>query len=368
MFRLFYTTIICAIIFVSATNADVSIHPTSNKSGSSRFNRRIRPSTTSSSLPSSSATTASLTTRTTIAAAAVTPTAATRNKSSKRAGVFGLPALPSWSRQWIEGGTSRAIAQAVLYPVDALRTLAQTRDGRTLMDVGSSALVRGCVTTSSFALAQGAIQFGMFDLLKYKLKCNALISSAIAAAGSCVVSVPQECIKQNLVTGVYSSFREAVTLIYQTKGIAGFYNAWRPTMARNVPFVITTFTVNDYVKTRIMNKKRQQHGKKKAATVGLSPLENLTIGISSAFLGGIVTNPIDVVKTRMMTQAASNAIPYTNAIDCFVTILKQEGWQKFYSGFKQRSVYMCGLWGITFALKGYMNNNQVKTTKTTSSE
>ena len=259
---------------------------------------------------------------------------------------------PHWSRQWIEGGSSRAIAQAVLYPVDALRTLAQTRDGRTLMDVGSSALVRGCVTTSSFALAQGAIQFGLFDLLKYKLKLNALISSAVAAAGSCAVSVPQECIKQQLVTGVYSSFRQAVTSIYQTQGIAGFYNAWKPTMARNVPFVITTFTVQDYVKTRIM-KRRQGKG-----NPSLSPLENLTIGISSAFLGGIVTNPIDVVKTRMMTQGASIAVPYTSAMDCFVTILKQEGWKKFYSGFKQRSVYMCGLWGITFAIKGYMNQRQ----------
>ena len=35
--------------------------------------------------------------------------------------------LPSWSNKIIAGGTSRAIAQALLYPVDALRTLAQTR-------------------------------------------------------------------------------------------------------------------------------------------------------------------------------------------------------------------------------------------------
>ena len=35
--------------------------------------------------------------------------------------------LPSWSNKIIAGGTSRAVAQALLYPVDALRTLAQTR-------------------------------------------------------------------------------------------------------------------------------------------------------------------------------------------------------------------------------------------------
>ena len=45
-------------------------------------------------------------------------------------------ALPSWTNKVIAGGVSRAWAQALLYPVDALRTLAQTRDGRTLSDVG----------------------------------------------------------------------------------------------------------------------------------------------------------------------------------------------------------------------------------------
>jgi len=64
----------------------------------------------------------------------------------------------------IAGGVSRAIAQATLYPIDALRTLAQTRDGRTLADVGASALVRGCAQTSCFALFMGSIQFAVFGV------------------------------------------------------------------------------------------------------------------------------------------------------------------------------------------------------------
>jgi len=43
--------------------------------------------------------------------------------------------LPSWSNKIIAGGTSRAVAQALLYPVDALRTLAQTRGEDTSLDL-----------------------------------------------------------------------------------------------------------------------------------------------------------------------------------------------------------------------------------------
>jgi solute carrier family 25 S-adenosylmethionine transporter 26 len=99
----------------------------------------------------------------------------------------------------IAGGASRALAQAILYPVDALRTLAQTRDGRTLADVGMQALVKGCAQTSSFALFTGAFQFGIFGIVNPHY--GPLVASACGAAGSCLVSVPQEVIKQRLITG-----------------------------------------------------------------------------------------------------------------------------------------------------------------------
>lgn len=194
------------------------------------------------------------------------------------------------------------------------------------------------------------------------------MASGIAAAGSCLVSVPQEVIKQRLVTGVYGSFREAVGKIWREEGVRGFYGGWKPTVSRNVPFVVVTFSSRELVKEKIlewkMMKKRLRNsneenvGKKTkekeeggGEVVKFSALENLAIGITSALIAGVVTQPIDVVKTRIMTQAASNAVPYKNAIDCAFTILRTEGWRKLYSGFAQRSIYMCGLWGITFSLE-----------------
>lgn len=248
---------------------------------------------------------------------------------------------PAWFRHVVAGGASRALSQMTLYPVDALRTLAQSRDGRTLRDVGLGSLVRGSATTSAFALGMGSLQFGIFGACRAR-GIPALWASALGAAGSCIISVPQEVIKQRLVTNIYPSFGVAVKTIAQTQGIRGFYAAWRPTMARNVPFVMTTFTTMDILQSTLL----RRNPEKKA----LSTSETVAVGVAAAFVAGVLTNPMDVVKTRLMTQAASTQVPYKSALDCLVTVVRTEGVGKLYAGFRQRTVYMCSLWGMTFAL------------------
>ena len=199
------------------------------------------------------------------------------------------PSSLSIPQRLISGGCSRGIAQVLLYPVDALRTLAQTRDGRTLADVGTRTLVRGCLTTSSFAFFIGSIQFAIFGATRSY--CGPLVSSALGAAGSCVVSVPQEVIKQRLVTGVYPSFRSAVATIYRTEGVTGFYSGWRPTVARNVPFVVATFTAMDRLQQARLRQKAQQRNDDGNDKVSLTFAENLVIGISSSLIAGTITHP-----------------------------------------------------------------------------
>jgi solute carrier family 25 (mitochondrial S-adenosylmethionine transporter), member 26 len=256
----------------------------------------------------------------------------------------GLSSTCMTLRQLVAGGLGRSVAQMTLYPIDALRTLAQTRDGRTIADVGVSSLARGCISTSSFALFMGGIQFAVYEGCRKNF--GPLFSSAASAVSSCIVSVPQEVIKQRLVTGVYSSFREAISTIYTTEGFRGFYSAWKPTMARNVPFVMATFVTMDYLKTRRMRDTGRQE---------LTLKENLLVGMSSALIACFATQPADVVKTRMMTQAASNMAPYKSAFDCLTSIVETEGPLTLYAGWKQRSIYLCSLWGITFAINGQVN-------------
>ncbi|GMH74294.1 hypothetical protein TrRE_jg12603 [Triparma retinervis] len=123
------------------------------------------------------------------------------------------------------GGTARSLGQAVTYPMDALRTISQTRKGaKKLSELGAGVLISGCVQTSLFAFPLGAVQFTVFGSVKKALSsvvgtasggmrgtAVAVASSSCASLASCLVGVPQEVLKQRLVTKIYPNFGTAPT-------------------------------------------------------------------------------------------------------------------------------------------------------------
>jgi solute carrier family 25 (mitochondrial S-adenosylmethionine transporter), member 26 len=246
----------------------------------------------------------------------------------------------------VAGGTARATAQLLLYPADALRTLAQTRAGsKTLSDLGAKALMSGAGTTSAFAYGIGALQFAAVS--QFTPMFGPLGASAVGAVASCVVSVPQEVIKQRLVTGIYPNFGAAVRTIWASQGVRGFYTGWGPTVSRNVPFVVCTFTTFATLERQLKRKRGESQ---------LDFASSVQLGVASAVAAACLTQPIDVVKTRMMTQAASSAAPYTSVKDCVQTMLRTEGASSFFAGLKQRTVYAGPLWAMQFGLNAWFSD------------
>ena len=85
----------------------------------------------------------------------------------------------------LAGGSARFGAQLVMYPADALRTLAQTRKGaKTLSELGARTLVSGCATTSMFAFFVGGLQFSIFGALRP-------VAPAIVASEATPLLTPQ---------------------------------------------------------------------------------------------------------------------------------------------------------------------------------
>ena len=246
-------------------------------------------------------------------------------------------ALNSPTLLWLTGFSR---LDRIADPADALRTLAQTRAGaKTLADLGAKTLVSGCFTTSGFAYLIGALQFAIVGSTKATL--GPLGSAVCGAGASCIVSVPQEVLKQRLVTGIYPNFRVAVRTIATTDGVGGFYAGWLPTVSRNVPFVVTTFTTY-----ALLERRRLRATGESALTFG----ETIAVGMASALTASLVTQPFDVIKTRMMTQAASSAPPYSSVADCVATMWRTEGAASFYRGIRQRSLYSAPLWTMQFTL------------------
>ena len=99
----------------------------------------------------------------------------------------------------------------------------------------------------------------------------------------------------------------------------GFYSAWRLTVSRNVPFVIATFTAGDALRDQFA--RRRERLTREDVTATPTPTENLVVGITAALFASVLTQPVNVMKTRMMTQAASKAAPYALALECASSVL-----------------------------------------------
>mmetsp|Transcript_25626 Transcript_25626/g.57481 ORF Transcript_25626/g.57481 Transcript_25626/m.57481 type:complete len:342 (+) Transcript_25626:85-1110(+) len=285
----------------------------------------------------------------------LTPTAKSRRDPLK----LSLP------EQLIAGGAARAVAQFIVYPLDAFRTIVQTRAGApTLRELGWSTLLKGCLASSLFELPTGAVQFTVlagtrpaisdwFQCLtgSPQVSATGLTSATFAALCSCVVTIPREVLKQQLVTGIHPSFRTAVATIAKEKGIAGFFVGSLPTVARNVPMVATTFVAFGFMQQELLRKRSEANGPGAKEVAQLSVLDNVVIGMLAATAGCLVSHPVDVIKTRMMTQEAVKGavVPYANVADCVRTILAEEGPKTFFCGVVPRCAYAGPLWAATFA-------------------
>ena len=299
--------------------------------------------------------------------AVIAVTANARDRASPRSPPNPAPRAPVGVFQTVlAGGIARSSAQAITYPMDALRTLAQTRKGaKSLSDLGAGVLLSGCLSTSAFAFPMGAIQFTTFGAVKSALQKSfgecaastgattaiAMFSSACASVASCAVGIPQEVLKQRLVTNIYPNFRTAVATIARTEGVRGFYTGWVPTVARNLPYVVITFTTFNHWKTKELERQRKEIiGKGGDGGGKLDTATSLKFGVGAAILGTLATQPIDVVKTRMMTQAASSAAPYTSALQCLSSMITTEGPGILFAGLQPRVAYIAPLWAIQFML------------------
>lgn len=172
-------------------------------------------------------------------------------------------------RNWklpLAGGLAGGFANAVIYPIDTLKTVLQT--DKSLHHVGDAILLikqkglrslySGSITAIAGSIPSSALYFGTYEYLKTELRQNFgkilnrhIIHTIAASSGniaSSFVFVPKETIKQQLQTfksGTipWSSddpinFFSVCRKIVKERGLGGFYPSYRATLARNIPSAI----------------------------------------------------------------------------------------------------------------------------------
>lgn len=168
------------------------------------------------------------------------------------------------------GGLAGCLSNAILYPIDTLKTMKQTnplldtRVGivRHLRSIGVVKLYSGFVPACVGAIPSSALYFGAYETTKKYLHSNYqehisrpfihMIAAATGNVASSLVFVPKEAIKQQLQafkTGAIQllpgesfgakaisrvNFVDVSRHILRTKGLKGFYPSYRATLSRNL--------------------------------------------------------------------------------------------------------------------------------------
>jgi len=105
--------------------------------------------------------------------------------------------------------------------------------------------------------------------------------------------------------GSSTSLSSTVSSIYSSSGLTGFYRGYVGNLARDVPFRVFQMVAYEVVKKGYH--KRVNSGKRNSAVRQLSSAETAFCGAMAGTFSAAITNPLDVVKTRMMPGANPGA-------------------------------------------------------------
>lgn len=152
----------------------------------------------------------------------------------------------------------------------------------------------------------------------------------------CVFRLPRQVVKQRMQTGQFTSAIGAVRSIIANEGLRkGLFAGYGSFLLRDLPFDAIEFVSYEQMKLtygKIAN--RQLNG----AEVG-------AMGACAGVATAVLTTPLDVIKTRLMTQGASGA--YKGVFDCCSKIIKEEGAGAMFKGVQARVTWI-GIGGSIF--------------------
>lgn len=258
------------------------------------------------------------------------------------------PPIPlSFQEKMAAGAIARGAAQTLLHPIDVVRTRLQARD--IAASWKPAVFVKGVIPQISLAIPAGAIQFLAFEAAKEKLaalfpdkkfrQVRVLVAGALGALAAASFRVPQEVLKQRIQADIYPNVLVALKETLGKQGVGSLYKGWFATISRDVPWNALSFLFHAQGKRLFQSVK------------GRAPQndENLVVAGISGAIAAIIMTPVDVVKTRIMTQRAG-AVHYSGIVGTLRTIVAEEGAGTLMKGVIPRIMFLAPLAGITFSV------------------
>ena len=239
--------------------------------------------------------------------------------------------LPPLAAEVLAGYVAGSAKTLAFYPLDTLTTLREVRAARTWGIKELQRFYAGCGLTLLGALPYAILFHTAFwacesvalsgtHLPSALVKLCASVCGAIMAA---VVGVPFEALKHRIQLGTseYRTPRRALATTLRDEGVAGLWVGLESTLLRNVPYNAFHFGLFELAVGRLRRR-----------FTGLSPDAcDLLAGALAGALTALLTTPMDLVNTRLQTQAVGGlregtvASNFTSPLDAAVRIVREEG-------------------------------------------
>ncbi|XP_064393946.1 kidney mitochondrial carrier protein 1-like isoform X1 [Halichondria panicea] len=275
-------------------------------------------------------------------------------------------------KPFIFGGLASLTAEFGTFPLDTTKTRLQVQGQhkdvmcfnskyrgmthallRISQEEGVSALYKGIAPALLRQASYGTLKIGLYHYLKRLMVerpqdetiYTNVVAGVISGAVSSSIANPTDLLKVRMQSGTDQSYSQRTSVvrffkqIYSEEGIRGLYRGVGPTAQRAAVVAGVLLPSYDYFKKAILD-------------YGLMA-DNISTHFCASFLAGIIgtaaSNPIDVIKSRMMNQTVLRqaAHLYSGSIDCFVTTLRTEGARALYKGFFP-AYFRIGPWNIIF--------------------
>lgn len=276
----------------------------------------------------------------------------------------------------IAGGLGGGIGDTAMHSLDTVKTRQQgaPRSGkyRSMLSAYRTIFVEEGVRRGLYggycaamlgSLPSAALFFSTYEYSKKKMiddwqineTTTHLTAGFLGDLVSSIVYVPSEVLKTRLqLQGRYNNphfdsgynyrnLRDTIKTIIKTEGVGALLFGYKATLARDLPFSALQFAF--YEKFRQWSFKVEG---KDFGSDDLSLASEIYTGACAGGLAGIITTPLDVIKTRVQTQQPSNGVvkshtkPLKLSGSLFVslkTVYQSEGIVGFFSGVGPRFVW-----------------------------
>lgn len=221
---------------------------------------------------------------------------------------------------------------------------------------GVQGLWKGNVPALLMVTPYSALQLAAFYQLKQSRLSGipepyqSLSFGAIASALATACTYPLDLLRTRFAAQsepkLYNGIRHALSVIYQSHGIRGFYAGLQPTLIEIVPYISLHFAFYEGAKEKVLEYQNRTQ---------LMPHESMLLGAASGTASKLLTLPLDNAKKLMQVEAqfpapGTSRVAYKGIMDVLRSTWQKEGVRGWFRGATPSLVKAAPNSAITFAV------------------